>query len=330
MLLVGFSRLKSWRRCHRLYNYRYVQGLQRKRPALPLIRGTMIHKLFDGDAKGLKPASILADYEKQYGKLFREEQEYYGDLIGDVRVIYDGYRAFWAGDGYKVVESEFEMRIPIPTLEGRVEFKGNIDKIWVDKQKRRWLVDHKTHKNIPGDEQRFSDLQTVFYVWAWNLKNPRRPVDGIIWDYLRTKRPSEPEVLKNGSLSKRASIDTTYATAERVVKAHCAKTGEKLADYREWLDGLKDNDKKFFKRVHLPNPPKGMIEQIVNEMVITSTDVYKNAVSDASRNMTRDCSWCEYYNLCHAELRGQDAEFLRKTDFVVNPEMLDGDQEEEE
>jgi hypothetical protein len=47
------------------------------------------------------------------------------------------------------------------------------------------------------------------------------------------------------------------------------------------------------------------------------------------RNMTRDCSWCSYYNLCQAELRGLDSEFVKKTQYIVEEKEDNGDKAEE-
>jgi PD-(D/E)XK nuclease superfamily len=330
MLIVGFSRLKSWRRCHRLYNYKYEQGLKRKRPKVQLIRGTILHALLDADALGKPVAPVLAKFKKEFGKLFLEEQDEYGDLLGDCERIFTNYKRTYAGEKYKVIGSEIELKV---SLGGGVEFQGHIDKIWQDVKRRLWLVDHKSHKNIPGEEQRFSDLQTVFYTWAYNLLHPKTPVDGVIWDYLRTKNPTVPEVLKNGTLSKRENIDTDYLTAHAAVQAHLKSLPKTVIDvshnYDDWLEMIKKKENRFFKRVHLPSPPAVMVEQIVNEMKTTAFQMLRDK-GDDTRNMTRDCSWCEFYALCHAELRGQDAAYLRKAEFKIDEELLNADQEDED
>ena len=70
-------------------------------------------------------------------------------------------------------------------------------------------------------------------------------------------------------------------------------------------------------------------------------NVYEDAVTTANqirefmnkpkeefdRNLTRDCSWCEYYPLCQAELRGLDSDFMRKVDYKKKEK---GEQENEE
>jgi hypothetical protein len=330
MLIVGFSRIKSWRRCHRQWWYRYVRGLIRRRPKVPLIRGTIIHALLDAKAKKKAVAQVLQKFDKEYGKLFLEEQEEYGDLIGDCRRIFENYQRTYADDKYKIVGSEVEVKVD---LAPGIQFQGHIDKIWMDTTPRRWIVDHKTHKNIPGDEQRFSDLQLVFYPWAWNSQNKKNKVDGVIWDYLRTKTPAIPEVLKNGSLSHRANIDTDYGTALRAVQEYLKKPidGDSMHNYEDWLADIRVRENKFFKRVFLPNPSKILVGQIVDELLTTAKEMQRSSEAQQQcRTMTKDCSWCEFYALCSAELRGQDSEFILKTEYKVNEELLNGDQEDEE
>lgn len=284
--------------------------------------------MLNARAKGEDAFKILAGFEKEYKRLFLEEREEYGDLIGDCRKIFTNYCDAYKDDGMEVISSE--QTIQLPLLPGRAIFQGTVDRVYLEKKaKRRWLSDSKSHKNIPGEENRFHDIQTVLYLWAWNLINPRRRVDGIMWDYLRTKLPVEPEVLQSGKLSQRANIDTTYAVASRCVAEHCKRTGEDPTRYAEWLEGLKGRENKFLQRVFLPNPPKQLIEQLIAEMKETTNEILDRGEFDHSRNLTKDCSWCEFRDLCHAELRGHDADFIRKTEFVIDKELRDEHAEED-
>jgi RecB family exonuclease len=330
MLIVGFSRIKSWRRCHRLWWYKYVEGLVRRRPAVPLIRGTIIHALFDAKAKKKAIAQVLQKYQQEFGKLFLEQREEYGDLIGDCKRIFENYQRTYVDDKYKIVGSEIEVKVD---LVPGIEFQGHIDKIWLDTTPRRWIVDYKTHKNILGDEQRFNDVQLVFYPWAWNSQNKKAPVDGVIWDYIRTKSPAIPEVLKNGTLSKRANIDTDYATAIAAVTEYLKKpaAGDSMHNYAEWLADIKARENKFFKRVFLPSPSRTLIDNVVIELITTAKEILSsNGAQQQCRTMTKDCSWCEYYQLCSAELRGQDSDFVRKTEFKINEKLLNEEDDFEE
>jgi hypothetical protein len=150
-----------------------------------------------------------------------------------------------------------------------------------------------------------------------------------MWDYLRTKLPTEPEVLVSGKLSQRANIDTTYAVARAVVENYCRAHKQPIAAYDAWLNTLKGREEKFLKRVFLPSPPQVMIDRLVTEMVMTSREILENGEDD-TRSLTKDCSFCEFRNLCHAELRGQDANFIRQHDFTIDEELLNEETAEED
>ena len=321
---LNWSRLRTFRRCARQYHYKYIENLEKKKPKLQLIRGTILHEMLDAWVKKTAPTDVLSKYAKQYGALFAEEREEYGDLIGDCQKIFERYMRWHKSQDLTFIDSEVQIKVQLP---GNLPpFVGTLDKIAVDSRKRRWLLDHKSHKNIPGEEARFSDLQTLLYVWGWNEQHPKERVTGVCWDYIRTKLPAVPEVLKSGKLSERANIDTDAETYLDAIEAN--KLDE--ADYKDILKDLNGRQEKFFKRVFLPNPPAEMIDQIVNEVVATGQMIVKLEDVYKVRSMTKDCSWCTFYGLCHAELRGHDANFVRKAEFQQRkPEVYDAEESEE-
>jgi hypothetical protein len=303
--------VKSFRRCQKQYELKYIVGIQKKKPAAPLIRGTILHEMLHARATPkLKAGNVLAEYEKKFGELFREERDEYGeDFLGDLKRVYDGYlREYGSDDNVKYESSEEKVEIDIG--KGLI-YQGHLDKriITLDDE-RRWLMDHKTHKNIPTEEQRLNDYQILMYLWAWNLGNPKQKADGIIWDYIRTKPPAIPEQLKNGQLTMRANIDTDVSTYLREL------TRLKLdpKPYKQHLAEIEKRQKgRFYQRIRLPAPSKAMTENIVEDFIDTSLQISKT--KRFCRNLTRDCSWCEFYRFCNAEIRGLDAKFIMKSEF---------------
>ena len=171
------------------------------------------------------------------------------------------------------------------------------------------VLTHNTHKILPDEDARFSDIQTVLYYWA--LREKGEKVDGILWDYIRTKPPAVPETLKSGGLSKRANIDTDYDT----YLAEIQRNGLNPADYQDILTKLKAGKKAFFLRVKLPTPNENLVSSVVNDFFDTAEQILE--AKSFERNMTRDCKSCSYYQLCSAEVRGLDAEFIKKQLFTV-------------
>lgn len=335
---VSQSRIKSWRRCHAQYDYRYNQKLERKKPKLQLVRGTMIGKCIDLIVeKRTTPKSkadwktVLADYEKEYGKYFDEEREYYGDIIGEVRRIVERYEVIYKDDGLVYQpgpvkgSKPYELEIRHGLLPGIV-FTAHFDKYPMDKHKRYWNMDHKTHRSFPDEKARFSDLQLAFYFWLSPLVGLPKPT-GIVWDYIRTKPPAIPEELKNGGLSQRKNIDTDYDTYMAEIK----KKKLSPADYQEILTQLKpEGHFNFYRRIWLPGPSKTMVENIVRDTKITAQEMKSLSKISKARNMTYQCSGCSYFELCQAEVRGVDSDFIRKTQYTEVKEVVDGRNKEEE
>jgi hypothetical protein len=323
MPITGFSMVKSYRRCPKQYEYKYIQNLQRIMPPPPLIRGSIIHEILDmravpGGTKGYK--SVLTKYEEKYGTLFKEEQEMYGDdFLANIERVYQGYLREWDDTDLEYMSSEEFISTP---LVGDILFQGHIDKR-IFKDGRMWVMDHKTHKNIPTEEQRFNDYQLLMYVWAYNREHPKDKVDGVIWDYIRTKPPTIPEVLQKGGLSQAKNIDTDVYTYTKELVRH--RLDQK--PYRVFLAELAKRSRgKFYQRVYLPAPTKAMMEQVVQDFAQSSQIMHGLGIYP--RSPSRECSWCEYYRICNAELRGLDHKFIRESEYKV--EEVSGDTAEED
>lgn len=326
MPITGYSMVKSYRRCPKSYDYKYRQKLQRKKPAPPLIRGTIIHAMLNARSITggvLTPRKVLATYEEKYGTLFKEEQEVYGEnFLDNIRRVYEGYLRQYGSDEDITWEASEEF---ISTDLGHgILYQGHLDKRLVTKKdNRRWIMDHKTHKTIPTEEQRFNDYQILMYIWTWNKEHPKEKIDGVIWDYIRTKPPTIPDQLKAGGLSQAKNIDTDYYTYVKEL----SRLKVDPRPYEIYLAELrKRSANKFYQRVFLPSPPKAMVEQVVKDF--TQTSMIMHGIDVYPRNPTRDCSWCEYYRLCNAELRGLDSDFVRKSEYEVKEVNEDGAEEE--
>lgn len=311
MSSVSHSRIKTARRCWKKHDYRYNQRLQPKAKSSPLLRGSIIHEMIDAMVSKKDPFAITKTYAAKYKTMFREQREEYGDtFIADIDRIFQAYQRMYGKDTLKYEATEEESRVK---LMENVEFIYIIDKIAIDPEGRRWLMDHKTHKNIPDESARFSDLQLVLYVWAWNKDHPKRPIDGIIWDYIRTKPPTIPDQLKAGGLSQAKNIVTDYHT----YMSEISRLRLDPKPYQGFLADLKKRGSSdFFERVRLPTPSKEMIRGVVTDVKETAEQIVVYGNSLKARNLTKDCCWdCDYFKLCHAELRGLDADFVRKTHF---------------
>ena len=299
------SKIKAFRRCRKIYDYKYNQGLTRRTAPATLSRGVTFHEMLDAPVMGKDWREPLERYRQEYQGLWSDETENYSSPE-ELESLYLRYHKHWANDG---LDYRGLSEIPIETTHRGIKFKGIIDKLPSDQMGRIWLMDHKTHKILPDEDARFSDIQTVLYYWA--LREEGEQVDGVMWDYIRTKPPAVPETLKSGGLSKRANIDTDYDTYLGEIQ----RLGLNPADYQDILTKLKQGKKVFFQRVKLPTPSETLVSSVVNDFFDTAEQILE--AKSFERNMTRDCKSCSYYQLCSAEVRGLDSEFIKRQLFTV-------------
>jgi hypothetical protein len=319
---VSYSEIKLARKCAKAHDYRYGQRLRRKKPNRPQLVGTILHEMLDAYTRlrmdhnyPTSPWDVWKKYRKEFKKLFLGEKEEYGDIPKVTKAVFEGYLRRWKNDGLVYIASEVEVIVPFTK---KLHLKAVIDKVVQDKDGRRFLMDHKFHKTIPGPDDRFSDIQTVLYFWAWNeAHDPLDKVDGIIWDYGRMKAPTLPELLKNGALSQRSNIDTDWFTYYGEIK----RLGLEERPYQKMKTLLAGKERTFFERVPLPGPSKKLVSMVVQDARTTALEARRRAAKgNAPREMSGfNCNGCEFRRLCEAEVRGLDAKFVRKRDYEVRP-----------
>lgn len=330
MQTISYTEVNSYRRCPKAWDYKYKQGLKRKRKHIRLLRGSILHEMLDAYIErkihGLKyegpdPWDVLERYAEEYGSYFEEEKEMHGDIVGDCGKIFEGYLRKYRRDPLKYEESELGIELDLSVLGSgaiNVKFIGWIDKIAVDQQDRRWIMDHKFVKSIPTADDRFSELQLLLYVWALGMINVKGKIDGVCWDYGRAKAPTQPEVLKNGSLSKRKNLDCDVYTYRNAIR----RNGLVEADYGDMLSLLQGKEDTFFERVFLPLPNTDMVVEVVNDFLQTTAEIQaKREDGRCSRSMSPfNCATCEFRPLCEAEVRGLDADFVKKSEYIERGE----------
>lgn len=312
MYKVSHSKVKCYRHCMRQFYYRYVMKIRRRVKPRPLTVGSLIHNCLESYFKtGYYLKEINKWKRNEYDKMFKEERVEFEDVAPLAKELMRGYISSWKLTGLEMVwvEKDFEVEIfPGINLVGKID--------GLAKDKRRWLVEHKTANKMPGEEVRIFDTQVILYNAVLPELGERR-VSGVIWDYIKTKLPAKPELLKSGGLSTRKNIDTTPEVYLREIKRH----GFDPEGYKDILKELEVKRQNFYRQVKLPIS-KDMSDRVMAELIVTSNmmrehEAKANGDSRAyPRNLTRDCSWCDMGDLCHAELVGSDTDFILKHDYV--------------
>lgn len=314
--------LTSFGRCPRMAMYAYVDKIRPKTPSRPLKMGGWVHSLLEAHYKGEnwkdKHEELLVEHES---KFFEEELKDVPDSAYRIMRSYLWHYQLESKYGWKVLEVELELEFTWPDgtthkvkLDLLVEINGEIV-----------IVDHKLRTQFPSHLQRLLDSQNLLYIYA-AAKNKIK-VSKFIWNYLRMKPPTIPQILKNGTLSKR-KIETDYITLRDVIehnkidkKEHTNELRALRAQY--WRPGKDMSDHPFFRRIEW-DKDIDTVKRLVKEMHRTHKDMRGYDFSDRdSVRRVRDnsCDYrCSYPLICSTEMFGGNVEqVLRNYYDVVDP-----------
>lgn len=292
------SMIKTFRRCNKQAQYKYIDRLKPKQLSKPLKRGTWIHSCLETHYKGGDWRETHDRLTREFNKLFDEEKADLGNLPREIEKLLVSYFWHYGKADWKVHEVEFTLEAAFP--DGGI-YRGKIDML-VEDQFGLWIVDHKSHARLPDVGYQILDAQSALYVWAaWKNKIP---VQGHIWNYVRTKAPTTPQILKKGGISIR-QIETDYPTYYRFLKKH----GFELADYQDKLNYLKSQryqhgamqTSPFFRRDVLEKDRR-VLTQVAQEAYATHQAMHGFDFSDdrrVPRSPDRSCTFsCSYTDLC--------------------------------
>lgn len=334
---ISNSKLKTFTRCQRAYYYKYVLNLQGKRKKETLERGTLVHAcLEDYYRKGFEPKAMiqpLKDYKKKLRKMFDEERALYEHIPGEVAQILRGYHRHWQDQRRfevlnlgKDIGPAVEAVIEVP-LTSNVELGVTLD-LAVEDHMGIWVMDTKTARTLPSDEFRLTDTQSRLYEWALEQVLGKE-VMGIIWNYVRTKVPAVPELLKSGGLSKRKNIDTDKYTYLKTIKDHDLDP----ADYEDILSILPDS-KIFYHRIRC-SKDKVMMKDVLESAALAGERIHQLRERDNPKNYLRGLSFmcerdCEFRPLCVADMKKEDTDFIINTYYEPRKEDKYGNKDQED
>lgn len=312
MFKISQSKINVARKCLKAYQYKYIDKLKRRAKARPLQFGSIVHSMLEAHIDGKNPFEILDQIEQDNKRLFREEREMYGDIVNDARHIMQGYIDYWRKDpivylshGKKKSEHEFEIE-----LTNDISVKGKVDAV-ARAKKMNWLVEHKTHKVFPNADHRWRNLQSAVYIrfiemlgW-WSI-------EGTLWDYIRSKPPTRPQMLKSGELSSR-ELDSLPHVVIDTLKQH--KLNPK--NYAELIDKVERSQSNWYQRIFTPTK-KAVVDSLVRDFTISARQLRDvNFDKPVPRSIGRHCDYCEFEQLCRAALQGSDEDYVREKEYVV-------------
>lgn len=326
---VGQSKVRAWRNCRRAYWWKYVRQLQRRTTKRPFMFGKIVHRMIEAHAQGEDPNGVLDQISFDNEKLFTAEREMYGDIVEDIRTIMAEYFVYHGNslrmipvpdeeDGLRFAEHEFAVPLEelVPkTDRARVQgivFKGQVDGLAKTRANGlRWLMETKTHDNKPGEDERWRNVQTIVYRRVVLHLEWVKTLDGVCWNYIKSKPPTRPQVLKDGSRLSAQKVTTLPSVVREVLR----EAGLREEDHDEILQRAVESRRDYFDRIFSP-VSEIVADNVFRGFVDTACEM-RDDVGKWKRDMNvgRHCSWCDYEPLCRTELTGGDVDFVAEREY---------------
>lgn len=318
------SMLKTFRRCPKQAEFKYIHRLKPKRLGSPLKRGTWVHALLEAYHAGEDWRALHTKLSNQFSLLFDEEKDFYGDMPTEIMTIMKSYMWHYKNDPWKTVDQEFQLEAELP--DGTI-YRGKVDAL-VETQFGLFLVDHKTHKTLPGLNHRLLDAQSALYLWA--AREVGLEVQGFIWNYLKWKAPSVPALVDKGRRLTKSPVDTDYPTYVTALKKYKEEdpTFRITPEYKAMAERLKaqryefgkPQTSSFFLRSVLEKSPE-MIDRVVLGNYVTSLRMHDYDFSNpdaVERVVETSCQFtCSFNDICAAELMGANIRPLIKQNYTT-------------
>ena len=305
---ISYSRFSSYLHCPYQHYLRYVEHLTGIQPVRPLHFGSDFHKLLEvrTDKKQIKKEwrKIKEEFYEMPGSWQTELGENYPE---DLRVIFSDYMNQWK-DTPLPNRTEFSFSLPVAD---NIEFIGVIDELYIYDKDKIDIGEHKTFSTPPNMNTLIMNTQKSLYCKAAEMIWGKLP-QKVRWDYIKSTPAKYPIWLeKSGRFSTATSKDITPRSWRRA----CKERGITDPSILEQGKQYKGNENNFFFRVE-QDVYSEMVENVFDGFVYTCKDIVKQGTTNKTKNLTRDCAWCGFRDICMAELSGGDREYVISEKFL--------------
>lgn len=319
---ISYSRFSSYLRCPYSHYLGYEIGIKLNSPVRPLRFGTDFHKLLElrDNPKELKKA--MREIEDQFYSLSPRFQSELGDNYPqDIKAIFHDYQDIYKDAPHPSI-TEHEFLIPIGNVRGEsIMFKGVIDELYKRKEKSSGqkylkLGEHKTFNQRPDLNTLVMNSQKILYAQACYFLFGILPRT-VIWDYIHSSPATEPIWLEKSQKFSVAKSDKI--TSYSYLRA-CKAQGKNMTDPEilSTAEGYRGNIPNYFFRIEQDIIPS-MVDTIWDGFVFTARDIARQGHRNKTKNMTRDCKWCSYRDICFTEMtNGNLAELIEKN-YIIEP-----------
>lgn len=304
--------------CPYKHYLRYVERVKKAAKSRPLYFGTDFHKLLEvrGDKKAVK--NCLKEIEDKFYELPSTQQSDLGDNYPtDIKCIFSDYRRVWK-DTPIPDETEREFEIPILSYKGTdIIFHGVVDELYYKYPDSGNFVigEHKTFNKKPDSSALVMNTQKCLYAKAAFFLTGSFP-DEVMWDYVKSTPAAQPVWLeKSGRFSTASSQNITPYSWKRA----CDERGIEDKEIRSLGAKYDTNISNFFFRVFQDFLPE-MVEEIFTGFKYTCRDIVRQGKKNKTKNVTYNCSFCDYFDLCYSQMTGGNVGYLFDSGIFIRGE----------
>lgn len=314
---ISHSRVACYLSCPYKHYLAYEIGVAVDKPVRPLRFGTDFHKLLELRNRPEELEEAKKAIEDAYYQMPATWQSDLGeDYLQALNEIFMDYCTLYK-DTMQPTETEHEFNIEIGKLNGEpVIFKGVIDELYKrkhkDGQKYIKLGEHKTFNKKPDHNVLVMNTQKNLYAKAVQLLFGFLP-ETVIWDYIHSTPADEPVWLtKSNRFSNAKSTKITPFSYIRACERHNVIDDETLVKARQY----EENIQNFFFRCEMDIIPS-MVDQVWWSFKHAARQIVLHGHKNKIRNMTKDCAFCDFRDICYTQLTGGNLENLIQTKYTV-------------
>lgn len=306
---ISYSRVSSYLSCPQKHYFSYVENLAPKGVVRPLSFGSDFHKLLQYRNNISELVRVKGEIEQAYSDLtYKQRYDLGENYLSDLDEIFSDYLEYW-GDEEDPIQTEVEFLVPIGKYKGEdIYFHGIIDEVYADGS----LGEHKTFNALPDMGILAMNMQVCLYSKAWELKTGKK-LNKVRWDYIKSTPAQYPIWLET---SKRFSTAANRNVTHLSYRRACDLRGIEDEEIRDKASLFRHSITNFFFRVNIDILPE-MVETVWNSFKTVVKDIARRGKTNKTKNISRDCSWCNYRSICFAEFTGADTDYVKKTDYVI-------------
>jgi len=312
MITISYSRMQTYLSCPYSHYLRYIEGIVKKGKSRPLSFGSDFHKLLEVRKDKSKVKSVFKIQKESYYDLDSNSQTELGDnYLEDLKTIFTDYMKL-----YKDTSLPDQTEVPFEIIIGKyhgelVVFNGIIDEIY-NTDEGVIIGEHKTFNRKPDMTFIVMNTQKCLYSKAVEQIAGELPIY-VQWDYIKSTPAQEPVWLdKSQKFSEAKSNNITPFSWRRACISKGITDKDNLKKGEDLYGG---NIYNFFFRLQDDVIPQ-MVDEIYDGFLYTAKEIVSRGEKNKTRHTGTNCSWCEYKDICYAELTGGNVEYVKSKDYT--------------